>query len=429
MISAHLSENEIDRYRKRVMAASELFAASDHLSLCDDCYDRFTSGDDLDAEHSFILSQVNEAVTEVADHLRYEEMVAYVNGEMDEADTEVLRDHLEECVRCDSDVADLRLFKSTIGGAHDAKPVTRSLSGNWYREKTFQVPLAAAATVFIVLGAVWFASARLRTRVDGLQAEVAQIRGANETLREQLAQEIQSHNSESFATSVNPASSAAIVLKDGAANISFDGAGTLTGVEVPQQYAGLVESALRTGRLPLPAGLFREEGAGAARAATGSGEAFHLIAPAATTIASNQPTFRWTPMDGATRYIVFVRDKDSDEQIESPPLTSAEWTPDKPLAGGRTYSWSVEALIDGKRYYSPSAESPRVLFKVLAPGKAETLDRARKSTGNSHLVMGVLYAREGLFAEARKELKALQAENPNSSQVTSLIESLRRTSH
>ena len=408
------------------MAASEMFAASEHLHVCDTCYDRFTSGDDLDAEHDFILSQISEAAEEVPDHLRYEEMVAYVSGEMDEADTEVLRAHLEECGRCDSDVADLRLFKSTLGGAHEPKPATRRLFGTRLREKTFQIPLAAAAGVLIVIGAGWFASATLRSRVDGLQAEVAEIREANEALREQLAKDAKTHESESF---TSRAGSPVIALKDGVANITLDEAGTLSGVDVPQQYAGLVESALRTGRLPIPAGLFRAEAGGVARSAASSEEPFHLVGPAATTIASNRPTFRWTPMDGATRYTVFVRDKTSDEEIESGPLTSVEWTPDKPLAGGHTYSWSVEALKDETRYYAPSAESPSVLFKVLEPGKTEALDRVRRATGNSHLVMGVLYAREGLFAEAKKELKALQAENPNSNQVKSLIESLRRTSH
>lgn len=430
MSSAHLTENEIDRYRRKVMAAKELFAANEHVSVCDNCYQRYTEGEDFETGYNFIRSEMREAEQEVADHLRYEEMVAYVNGELNEADGDISRTHLEECAQCDSDVADLRLFKSTIGGADPPKLAGRGLFGwqGFLESRPFQVFLAAAASVLVVLGVVWFATATLRSRVDDLEAELAQIR-SNDVLSEQLAKGLEPRESQvgTSSVAVSP-SSRTVVLNDGAAKVTFDGESALAGLEgIPHEYAELVKSALRTGRLSIPVALFKGAGGGAIRSVgSRAEEPFHLIGPAKITVASNRPTFRWTPMKGAERYVVFVRINGSDEQIESGPVVSTQWTPDKPLASGRVYSWVVEALKDGNRYYVPSDESPSVLFKVLETRKVRELEQARNASRNSHLVMSLLYAREGLIAEARRELKALKSKNPESSQVQALLDSLQR---
>ncbi|PYP83487.1 MAG: hypothetical protein DMF61_22970 [Blastocatellia bacterium AA13] len=429
MRSEHLTENEIDRCRTKVMAAGELFAAHDHMAACDACYYRFTEGEDLDGHYDFILSEMREAEHETAPHLRYEEMVAYVNGQNDGADGDVSRTHLEECAQCDSDVADLRLFKSTIGGADHPKTVSQGAFGKQgFGIRALQLSLAAAASVLLVLGAVWLATATLRSRVDGLQGDLAQIRSADETLREQLSEDRAARELQAVSSSATSSTASAMVtLKDGVSEITFDGKSALSGLEsVPNKFLEPVKSALRSGRLSIPAVLFKGYGGGVTRSGAGVEEPFHLIAPAKITVASNRPAFRWTPMQGAERYIVYVRDSASDEQIESGPLTSPEWTPDKPLASGRVYSWSVEALKDGQRYYAPSAESPSVVFKILEGTKAQELEQAKRASHNSHLLMSVLYAREGLITEAQKELRALKAENPRSDQVKSFISDLRR---
>lgn len=54
-----------------------------------------------------------------------------------------------------------------------------------------------------------------------------------------------------------------------------------------------------------------------------------------------------------------------------------------------------------------------VKFKALEDEKVKELNRLR-TTAQSHLALGVFYAREGMIAEAEHELQILAKENPRS---------------
>jgi hypothetical protein len=63
---------------------------------------------------------------------------------------------------------------------------------------------------------------------------------------------------------------------------------------------------------------------------------------------------------------------------------------------------------------------------VLSLEQAETVSRTRTTLKDSHLALGIFYARQGLMDDAERELEALRSENPGSSVVNSLEQSLRR---
>jgi hypothetical protein len=63
---------------------------------------------------------------------------------------------------------------------------------------------------------------------------------------------------------------------------------------------------------------------------------------------------------------------------------------------------------------------------VLEQSKAGELERMRRAYPNSHLVLGTLYAKAGLLAEAEREFRALVAANPQSPIAQKLLRDVRR---
>jgi hypothetical protein len=191
---------------------------------------------------------------------------------------------------------------------------------------------------------------------------------------------------------------------------------------VPAAYQELVREALISRRLRLfrQAAEYAPPGVrlGLARAKASSywNQSKRLLA--------DRPTLKWEPVPGAERYIVFVRGLGSDFQIESDPTTETQWTTTTALPRGRTYSWAVEAVKEGRRLHAPAPEAPAAHFKILEGSKSDELVRAKRASSGSHLVMAALYSRYGLTANAEAELRALRAENRKSQVVSRLIKSL-----
>ena len=84
---------------------------------------------------------------------------------------------------------------------------------------------------------------------------------------------------------------------------------------------------------------------------------------------------------------------------------------------------SETALVDGKKVVSPSASTPEIKFAVLSTADFQELSRLKKS--NSHLALGVFYARVGLLNEAEREFEGLVELNPQSELSRKLLQSVR----
>ena len=130
--------------------------------------------------------------------------------------------------------------------------------------------------------------------------------------------------------------------------------------------------------------------------------------------------------------MVTVYDEDFARVARSPELTSPEWTCDRPLARGKTYTWQVSALTAaGERHVTrlvtvpPRPRRPRG-SSCLTPAAGSTSSHARVSrTPSAHLVMALAYARAGVRDAAERELRALQRDNPDAAIVRTLLASLR----
>jgi hypothetical protein len=159
------------------------------------------------------------------------------------------------------------------------------------------------------------------------------------------------------------------------------------------------------------------------------GQRFTLQSPVGKVVSSTQPAFRWTPLAGAVSYVVEVYDEQFNLVTKSAATQKIEWTPPQALPRGRLYAWQVKASRDGQEIIAPKPPATQARFRVLAQAQADELARARRDYPSAHLTLGLLYTRAGLLDEAEKELRVVQAANPNAASVRRLlanVQALRR---
>jgi hypothetical protein len=219
----------------------------------------------------------------------------------------------------------------------------------------------------------------------------------------------------------------ALELLDGDRRVSLDGQGRAAGLEgLPAKWRRAVESALLARRVDRPATL---EALGAQTetllGSPNEDDRLNIIGPTGTVIESDRPSFRWRALRGEWSYTVTVFDSNYNRVAQSDRLSTTEWSPSQSLQRGATYVWKVTAMRDGEEIVAPAPPVPEARFRVLEQASAVELARARRLYPESHLMLGVLYARAGMAAEAEREFQALVESNPNSSVARSLLRSVR----
>ena len=156
---------------------------------------------------------------------------------------------------------------------------------------------------------------------------------------------------------------------------------------------------------------------------------FSVLDPVGNVLLTDRPTFRWSPMEGASVYVVEVYDDAFNLVAASPQLNGRSWAAGQTLPRGKVYSWQVKAVKDGQEVKAPRPPAPQAKFRVLDRAKADELARARRANPSSHLTLGLLYADAGLLKEAEQELRLLQKANPGSDIARRLlrqVQALRR---
>jgi hypothetical protein len=215
-------------------------------------------------------------------------------------------------------------------------------------------------------------------------------------------------------------------LNDGQGRVTLDQEGKLSGVDyLPPSYQRMLKESLTNQRVEkseLLAGLNRP--ASPLMGGSDPANKFAVIAPAGKVLQSNRPTFRWSQLQGATAYVVEIYDEKFNLVATSPPVTDNSWAP-QPLKRGDIYSWQVKALKDGQEFKAPRPPAAQAKFRILDSTKMNELQQARRGYASSHLVLGLLYARNGLLDEAEKEFRALQKANPDSVVARRLLRQIR----
>jgi hypothetical protein len=375
---------EIELYMRKGMDRRQLLAAGEHLAECAECQAKLSDAMDVDRR----AAALRRALGEPEDHLSYESLAAYMDGQLDVSDELHARNHVEECEQCRVELQDLRRFRAEVAelqpsGVVRLWPLQRFRQ--WFHSPLAWAAIPAAAAA--LAGLVWI------------------LRGPALAPRPRLLAS----------------------LMDAGHRVALDTSGKLTGVDrLPQADEMALRGALTTGEVQRFAGLQDlTEGTGALLRGAAEQGAFTVEEPVATMVAGDRPTFRWRPLAGADSYVVSVFRSDLKEVAHSPRLRQTTWTPEKPLPRGGTYTWQVAARKSGKDIIAPAPPLPEARFGIAGEQEIAELAREKQQFGDSHLLMGLAYARAGLMREAEGEFAALSRQNPGSPIAARLLESVR----
>ena len=269
--------------------------------------------------------------------------------------------------------------------------------------------------------------ARLATPQNIPSAPAREIAGTKENEPAQGETSNQASSNTSKEEQSAASSPGVVRLKDGDMEISFDGTGNFKGLEqLAPQIQKSVQTALASETLPEPR-VLNELAASKINLMGGPAEGlpFRLVAPVGVVTGSTRPTLRWQPLSGASSYTVSVFDSNFNRVAKSSPQSATTWSVPLSLQTGNVYSWEVTAMRNNQEVTSPVAPAPRAQFKIVDVEHLNEIASVRKQRPRSHLVLGVLYARAGLLAEAEREFRALLNDNPQSKAAKKLLRTVQ----
>jgi hypothetical protein len=424
-LSEHLSQIQIEDYGRHTLPAAEFLSASKHLRDCEACrlkVERVLDDDEVFyGLRSEIFGAPAETVTSSAEqaHLTFERTAAYVDEILTGEELQAAKDHLTGCEQCLMAVDDLRAFRRLVTPGLDREyqppPAPAANESRWRRfvaAMASLLPRSPAPIVGSALAALlMIAAGRLIWRAIERNGNDLKITQTPPSPTAPVVTPV---------VSPNPAPDGATAiaqLNDGAGQVALGGDGKLSGVDrLPPAYQQMIKNALSSQRLeksPLLAGLVRPDGL-LRKGGDNRGARFSVVAPVGIVMPSDRPTFSWSPLDGATGYVVEVYDDKLSQIITSPQLADTSWTATQSLKRGGIYSWQVTAVKGGEEIISPRPPAPPAKFRILDQTLANEIVQARRAYASSHLTMALVYTQAGLLDDAEREFRALQRANPNS---------------
>jgi hypothetical protein len=428
-MTEHLSTEIVERFQQQALAADDRVVVYDHLLSCEVCRKQVI---DPSIEALAMETLSEHLVSERQHHPDYETIELYVDQTFDNIDRHSVDDHLKACRECSSEVTDLRESLATMRAAsvlkHEKAVPLRERLRSFILLSVFSRPLRLSALVALVVFAVIASVVVWRLisnrSVPSTTGERDLTAGSNPTPSQSPS------NAESGGTpqpSPGPSAKSTaepspvrrpserapemVALNDGPNRIILDKSGNLIGLEsLPPESQRAVKEILITETIKKPSVLDQlDVPEVSVRAPSENDEKVRLVYPSNRVIEEDKPRFEWVPSRRATVYRVEIGDAGFYQVAKSedlPPTTST-WTPPNSLKRGVVYTWVIRA-IDGEGKSSAS----QAKFQPLTIEKMNELTRLR--TSQSHLALGIFYAREGMTEEAEREFQTLTRENPHS---------------
>jgi hypothetical protein len=169
---AHLSDEQLSRYRDRALTAVELLDLDGHLSACPECRDRLY----VESRGTSALKALR---ADLSEHLSYADIVLCSEGN---GKPHALK-HIRECSTCQAEVMDLSRFRTEMVEI-PRRPIELPVKP-WVR---YRIPLGIAAAVVVIAGAATFALRR-PAKTEQAQATPAQADPALPPAERQLIQQ------------------------------------------------------------------------------------------------------------------------------------------------------------------------------------------------------------------------------------------------
>ena len=423
LMSHHLSALQIKQLAVSALPEDDLAAAAVHVAECKSCDQRFS--DELKRQRgsgpfSFTLEPEFWFRN---DHLDFDQLVGLAENTFDEETREIIDIHLSTCESCREDVRSFLAFRKATAGEMNVSYGPTYYEPNdairrvpWWQHLQRR-PVYAVAAIVVVAVAVLIGVIALSRGSGPLEAHKQEQTNGDSERSPSI--------SPTPAASVEDATKVAI-LKDAGGEVTIGIDGRITGLdEVSENSRQHVARAALSKQIVPSDVLRRLSGEPAGLRGNDDGpQGFRLLYPVRRVVTEARPVFRWESLPGASSYRVYVLDQDGNQvsQSEELPPTQEQWEAPV-LRRGQIYSWVVTALVDGKKVVSPSASTPEIKFAVLSTADFQELSRLKRP--NSHLALGVFYARVGLLNEAEREFERLVELNPQSELPRKLLQSVR----
>jgi anti-sigma factor RsiW len=455
MMQEHLTDQQVEAYRRRELDASGRDALASHLAACEECLGRV-----VDASHfNVAFASLKESFLSRADeepfHLSLEELKRYTRGQLDEPDSTIFESHLEDCAECSRLAQDMVLARPAVATqegirqpASTTETTWKRFVDSWRRSPSLRpVYLGGIALVIMCAALLMFLiqsknsggreqvssppSAGSNAQTENQPASTPQINqpGGDVSDTGQTIKPDSANNGSALPSPKQPRPTTEIIvsLVDDKSEVQLDRQGNLTGLEgMSQPIRETVRQALSTRGIKKPEALNELSAPGITLLGqTSASVPFALLAPGGVVSLSDRPAFSWQPLSGATNYTVSVFDSNFNRVLRSEPQASTNWSAPATLKRGRIYFWEVTAVKDGQEITSPVAPAPRAQFKIVDEETAGEINQVRETHPDSHLTLGILYARAGLLDDAERELQLLLNANPRSEIARTLLNRVR----
>jgi hypothetical protein len=422
-MSNHLTEREIDLYRRRQMDLAGRRRTEEHLAVCKACVKQIVTSEQNVLAFNAVTEAFLPSVDEEPFHLSAAEIERYVTGMVPEADRVICESHIEICNQC-SEALRLQTAAYQTQEAYPKQPFGWPWPA-WASSKTTRVVVSLALIGFLTIAILlWRQRSLISNRDESASAGSQQSSGSSLPPNEGTSSHPSNETPSERAGGADASRRSALVsLRDNNREIRLDQEGNLAGLEgFDESSQRIVKTALAGESLtkpkvldelsPPPIKLLGEQN---------SAISFHLLSPSGKVVSEARPTLRWTELIGATNYVVSVFDWNFNQVAQSPSLSKSNWTLSAPLRRGNSYSWQVRAIKDGQEITAPVPPAQRAQFKVLEADRLKALTRLKQERPVSHLVLGLTYARFGLVDDAEGEFRNLLKENPDSAVVKKLL--------
>jgi len=455
-ITGHISATRMERFSIGALDHPEMNGVSVHLVDCRACHHLFVETLRRQLGDSSLSFSLAPEFWLRHEHLEYEQLVGLADKTVDATEREILETHLKTCSSCREDLSSFLAFQEQLEpqlSVRYGRVETNRVYRMGWKDRWFGFawsPAYATAIVLIVFGlitAVLVIKRRSATLEAGgprpspvkpsisptptLGSEV--VKNTSPTPApvptEQLPIRVPSP---AFAVknkpSMAPAENRGVIaeVNDERGAIAVDRNGNVLGADdLSQEAKRDISEVLVTQKLKTPQS--NEDLAGAPITLRGPDNTptFRLLSPGREVVLSDHPSFAWGKLAGATSYRVVIGDLKGHEIASSGQISGDQtmWTMPTALKRGEIYTWEVEANVDGKKVFAPGTSQTQMKFMVLSDRGAKELEELKKA--NSHLALGVFYAREGMVTDAELEFQILIQANPKSSVLKKLLKQVQ----
>src|SRR5579884_261143 len=125
----HLTDEQIQAYRERVLGARDLLEISEHLGGCESCRARVAAPEKIASAVRMVKAALRTEAEGV--HLAYDEMEAYVDGTLFASRRSGVEAHARGCRSCAASLRELGDLRRELEGSSGRPEPVRRQSQFW----------------------------------------------------------------------------------------------------------------------------------------------------------------------------------------------------------------------------------------------------------------------------------------------------------